>query len=273
MARSYKLVPVICLAMCWLSLSFTSQASKTVIYPKQGVSDDKTGYPLALLRLALDRAVKEDEILLIASQIEIPQSRILKLIANNVVIDIGWSMTSKEREASLLPVKIPLYKGLYGYRVLLIQEGEQHLFPKNLTTEVFKTQRIGVQGHDWPDTKILRHNGFNITQGTNYLGMFQMLKKGRVQYFPRSVLEVWSELESPDSSGLVVEKNFLIRYPTAMYYFVNPKKQWLAKAVEQGLYQAKEDGSFDLLFESIQQDFVERANFDQRTILELDNPF
>ncbi len=255
-----------------LFLSTHCYGSMTVIYPKQGIKDDTTGYPVELLRLAIDRAGTAQNIFLQPSNIEVLQSRVLKLIEQNVVIDVAWSMTNKMREASLRAIKVPLYKGLYGYRVLLINKQQQDRFNKALSLAELQQEMLGVQGHDWPDLTILRFNGFNLTSSSSYKGLFEMLSLNRVDYFPRSVLEAWREEEQFSELGLVVEPNLLLHYPAAVYYFVNKSNEELATIIESGLKAAVADGSFDLLFETVQMDYLARSNLKNRRVLKLKNP-
>ena len=42
------------------------------------------------------------------------QNRVLKEIEKGT-IDVSWTMTNKEREERLLPIRVPLFKGLFGW--------------------------------------------------------------------------------------------------------------------------------------------------------------
>lgn len=245
----------------------------TVIYPRQGEKDDKTGYPIALLQLALDRASRKENVFLQPSAIEVPQDRVLKLIEQDVVLDVAWYMSNTQREQKLRAIPVPIYKGYFGYRIFLIHQEHTHRFPPSLTAEALKENFIGVQGHDWPDLPILRHNGFNIAGAPDYRGMFDMLSRKRVDFFPRSVLEVWHEEDYYPQFDIVAEENLLLYYPVAVFFFVNKDNEKLARIIASGLHIAIQDGSFDLLFESVQQDVINRSNIHARKVIELENPF
>ena len=77
------------------------------------------------------------------------------LLEKNVVVDVFWSITSQEREEALLPIKFPMYKGMMGWRVLLIKKSEQDKFTSNLTLGRL-ADLVGIQAHDWADLKILK---------------------------------------------------------------------------------------------------------------------
>jgi hypothetical protein len=50
------------------------------------------------------------------------QGRAMDSLAKNELVDIVWTMTSHDREARLLPIRIPLLKGLLGYRIFIIRK-------------------------------------------------------------------------------------------------------------------------------------------------------
>ena len=48
------------------------------------------------------------------------QGRSLRTVAEKHGIDVFWSVTTTEREQLLTPVRFPIDKGLYGWRILLL---------------------------------------------------------------------------------------------------------------------------------------------------------
>ena len=60
------------------------------------------------------------------------------------------------------PIRIPLFKGLFGYRVLLIRKQEQARFDQ-INTQQDLAKFLGGQGTHWPDTLILQANGLRVT--------------------------------------------------------------------------------------------------------------
>jgi hypothetical protein len=71
---------------------------------------------------------------------------------------------------------------------------------------------------------------------------------------------------------LAVEKQLLLYYPTAMYYFVKKGNTQLANQIEKGLTIAIADGSFDRLFYAFNQEFIEKSTLHARNIITLSNP-
>lgn len=187
-------------------------------------------------------------------------------------MDIMWSATTTDIEQRLIPVRVPLYKGLLGYRVFIIHEQNRNLFADVREFNQLKDFVFG-QGRGWPDTEILRHNGLKVETGT-YEGLFLMADGQRFHAFPRGVNEPWGELSSRPGLELTVDENLVLLYRMPFYLFVSPKKPELAVALEQGLLLAIEDGSFNSIM--MQNDMVkmviEKGNLAQRHTFELDNP-
>ena len=195
----------------------------------------------------------------------------MELVKRGEGMDIVWTMTSEARERELLPIRVPLMKGLIGLRLLLIHQDDQGRFEQIGESRQLKALKAG-QGHDWPDTKILGHNGYVVTASASYDGLFKMLGKRRIDYFPRSVLEIWREVEHHDDKGLAVESSVALQYPAAEYFFVNKENAVLARRLEEGLQRAIADGSFDRLFFEYFGDLLERSRLEDRVRFELENP-
>ena len=247
-----------------------TEKHNTINYPRPLSKNDLRGvYPIKLLELAISKL--ETPYDLKASKAPMPQERALKTLRNRDGIDVVWTMTSNERENQLLPIRIPLYKGLIGWRLFLIKADNQVKF-NSITNLAGLSQLIAGQGHDWPDTYIFNESGISVVSSPYYEGLFEMLAKNRFDYFPRSIVEIWGELDVRPELNLVVEKYILLRYPTAIYFFVNINDQQLANDIERGLNIAIEDGTFDSLFLEYNNDAINKASLSQRTIIDLPNP-
>ena len=180
-------------------------------------------------------------------------------------------MTSKMREQELIPIRIPIYKGLIGWRVFLSSRKDILSANSALSLEQVKLLST-IQGHDWPDTQILKHNGFNIQNSPSYAGLFSMLELNRADLFPRSIIEVWDELKTFKAGGIGLESHTLISYPSASYFFVSPNNTALAMQVENGLRKAIRDGSFEALFQQHFASAIKKAKTSSRTHYRLENP-
>lgn len=231
--------------------------------------DPSTWYPLQLLKLALEACGVACE--LEPSRHVMVQSRaLLDLQQGQDGLDIAWSMTSIERERQLLPIRIPIFKGLYGWRLMLVKRGAESLLSE--VRSLAELARFSlVQGHDWPDTAILRANGLKVVTGSSFDAMFSMLRLERGQAFPRALPEIDWEQES-QGERLSIEPHLCLQYPTAMYFFVARGNERLAGLVERGLNRLLAKGSFERIFLQYHGAILARHVLSRRRVLKLHNP-
>lgn len=247
-------------------------ASWLITYPKSvSDSDNSSDYPLAVLSLALEQTGVNYK--LIPSEKYFAQGKSLSRLKDNREINVVWSMTDSQREKDLLPIRIPIYKGLIGWRLFLIREDMVERF-----TYIQKLEHLlklsPIQGSDWPDTKVLQANGFDVAANSNYNALFTMLSNAQGDFFPRSMLEIWDELESIKSTNkLAIQSTLGVRYPAAMYFFVNNKNRPLAHLIKTGLEKSIQNGSFDELFNSTYQAYIDKTKINSRKFYELKNTF
>lgn len=261
----------ICLLPMLVVLLTPAQAAEKIFYPRpESASDARQDYPVRLLELALSKSGADYTPS--PGTLLMPQARALKeLEINSGAVQIVWTMTSKEREQQLLPIRIPIYKGLIGWRLALVNKQKAQQFGSVKGINDMKAFEAG-QGHDWPDTQILRSNGLRVVGEASYDGLFKQLESGRFDYFPRSMSEIWAEADTHADKALVVDKNIALHYRAAVYYFVNKDNTKLATALQKGLDRAIADGSFDKLFHQYNDSLIKRADLGKRVILELNNP-
>ncbi|WP_171013463.1 transporter substrate-binding domain-containing protein [Chitinivorax sp. B] len=264
--RGLVMLVLYCTCMC----SELIHARDIRILRPETDDDLRNGYPVALLELALKKADRQD-FRLVRTQLRMVQSRLLSELEQGKTVDVVWSMTSIERELRLKPIRIPIDKGLLGWRLLLVKRNRVDIFS---TIQALSElgELVAGQGHDWPDTIILKANGLTVTAGSRYEGLFKMLTTGFVDYFPRSLVEIGAEAQSHTNQGIVIEPRLALRYPTAQYYFVNKQDAELASAITTGLERAIQDGSFNALFNQYYQADIANAKLGSRRIFYLQNP-
>lgn len=260
-------VAISALSFCLFSLNSSARELdfEQIIYP----NNQRQNYPIVLLDLALRDS--EKTYILTPSAYDYEQKRALSDLAIGNNLDVSWSMTSTDRESMLLPIRIPIFKGLIGWRIPLINSKNPLLFANTQSPKDIQAFKAG-QMHDWPDTPILEWNGMTVFRSSTYAGLFKMLAMGRIDYFPRSVIEVSREYEANKTMQIKIDEDILIYYPTAFYYFVSKDRPELAKAIEDGLEVMIKDGRFDKLFTRYHSTFIDEAKLEQRKVLKLKNP-
>lgn len=261
---------LLALAGVWLSGAATA-ATWNIVYPRpMSELDDRTRYPVELLTLALEHTGVNFE--LTASDRIMLQGKAISQLESNREINVLWSMTDRQREEELLPIRIPIFKGLIGLRLPLVKIGSRANFTNINNLQALLNFRP-ISGSDWPDTKILQANGFDVVMAEDYDQLFYSLQQERGDFLPRSVVEIWYEFElHVDQQPLSIDSNVGLYYPTATYFFVNRKNLVLAKLIESGLEKIIANGKFDELFMFEHKAMLENAGLEKRTILHLDNP-
>lgn len=256
--------------VCFLLSSVIVRANDTVIRVNE-FNDPNATYAINMLRLALTYIDKPYRIEI--SSEDFTQARVNEEVRIGGLLDLAWTSTDAELEETVLPIRIPLFKGLLGYRIMIINKQDQHKFDQVKTLEDFKQITFG-QGRTWADTRILEANGFTVIKANKYPSLFHMVEGGRFDAFPRGVHEPFGELEQRPELDLGVEKNLMIAYKMPFYLFVSKKNSELARDVESGLNQAIADGSFDEAFLSAPsvKDVIEKANMKSRRVFYIDNP-
>lgn len=250
----------------------TAHAAEQLNYPLHSDGIDPEAYALALLTAALERTPGRYQ--LQPTPVPMAQSRALLAIEHDSKsVQVMWTMTTREREERLLPIRIPIYRGLIGWRVLLQRSADAEQLASVHNLDELKRFSFG-QRHDWPDTAILRANGLKVLTSQNYPGLFQMLAAGRFDLFPREVVVAWQEQARAAESGLKlsIDSQLVLHYPTAFYFFTSRNRQDLAADIERGLEAMIADGSFQRLFEQYHGDTLRQANLHKRRIIELHNP-
>lgn len=233
--------------------------------------DPQLPYVRKLILLALERAGVNGDVQLV--NLEMYQNRsLVELARGNSPIDVMWTMTDRERESSgVLPVRIPIDRGLMGWRVLLVRRGDLARWAQLRSLQELR-QRVAGQGHDWPDTAILRANGLQVSTSSGYEALFRMLSQGRFDYFPRAVFEVDAELADKRHAGLAVAPNLMLHYPAAAYLFVSPRRPELAELLRIGLEKAVADGTLQQLHHAHFDAVMKAHPVSRDRVLRLQNP-
>jgi hypothetical protein len=252
------------------SISIT-QESEVVRFPRLSAEiDPNETYIHELLLLALENSGTQYR--LVPTEGKMQQARsIYEMTTPHGNVDLIWSMGTDERETQMIAIKIPIDKGLIGWRIPLVKEENAKLFANVKNLQDLKAYTAG-QEHDWPDTPILRENGVRVITSTSYEPLFNMLQGGRFDYFPRSMFEIWNEFAAHPKHRLHIDPYIILHYPAAYYFFVTTRRPKLANDLRLGLELAIKDGSFERLFQKHNQISISKADIKHRTVIEMRNP-
>ena len=189
------------------------------------------------------------------------------------LVNVLAAPTRTEWEETLIPVRIPLRKGLLSYRLLLVDRAQLDLFSGIASVEELKRLRAGLRS-GWSTTAAMEALGFTVVVGASYEGLFRMLMSERFDYFPRGINEIFPELDSRrgEFPDMVIEPTLALHLPLPQYFFVTPGEPALARRLEAGLRALIENGAFDALFQRHYADAIAMAGLAGRRVLRVRNP-
>ena len=251
----------------------TAGCSEVTINAPFSELDSRYEYPRELLELVMAAtAVSDSPCTVKTSPVVMLRERSLHELIDGSIIQVMAEATQASWEQQLLTVRIPIRKGLQGYRLLLIRSSDQGRIAE-LNVDQLKRLPSGG-GHDWTTTPLMRQAGFNMVTGSDYNSLFRMLDRSRIDTFARGVNEVFHEQQSFSKvyPGLTVDSHWLLYIPLPTYFFVTPHRPDLAERIERGLRQLIQDGRFDQLFMRYFGDDIRQARLDQRRLIRIDNP-
>jgi len=248
----------------------------TVVYPAfESGADSRYNDLVEILKTALEKTVADyGPYTLQPSKSGMNEARSLAELRNPAgMVNIAWCGTSVQKEKTYRAVRIPLRKGILGYRVALIAKNRQADIDKIRNLHELEKVRVG-QGIGWGDVAIYKTNGIKVYMA-GYESLFKMVAANRVDLFPRGINEVFPEYAARRAAipNLAVEKNLLVYYPWPYYFFFNKSDKSLAKRVETGIRKMMKDGSFDAIFMKYNRTSIIKANLKNRRIIRIKNPF
>jgi ABC-type amino acid transport substrate-binding protein len=250
-------------------------AACNAVYPL--TLDSRYDYDWEVLRAALEKtATPYAPCTLHASKVSMEESRANgELAAAGGRINVFSRSTTLALEQQFLPVRIPVDKGLLGYRLLLVRAADLPRFAEVRTLQDLRALRAG-QGSNWADVAILRAAGIPVVEGNSYDGLFSMLMARRFDYFSRALDEALREIDEHRASHpqMALEPGLLLYYPLPRYFFVrrDAEGRQLAQRIAAGLEIMIRDGTLDQLFQRYKGKSIEQADLPHRRLIKIDNP-
>jgi hypothetical protein len=256
------------ITLLFLFMSAPAIKAETIIHPY--ADDAKSGLLLDILKLSLSKTAPE---ITFQSQEKATTEDRMTTDLLEGRLTMMWGGVTPYYEKTLMPIHIPVLKGMLGHRIFIIKEGNQYLFDNIQTLDDLK-KLTGGQGSKWGDTLVLKNAELPTATTAKYANLFKMLEGDRFDYFPRAIHEPWSEINDHPDFNLTVEKRILLIYPYAMYFMVAPDNQRLHDLIYQGFETAILDGSFNNLFYDDPgiKEALENSNLGERIVLRIPNP-
>lgn len=247
---------------------FAQASTESIMSVTHYQSDERYIFGLKLLDLALSQQETPYEIKR-ASGPDVNEGRgERQLLAGRV--DLQWLLTTPEREENFIAIRVPIYRGVLGLRLLLVSRATHGQISKvrNLSDLRHYT---GGHGRHWTDLSVFAANNMPVVTNVSYETLFQQLKIGDFDYFHRGINEIWPELER-HKEDLAVADGVMLFYPNPVYFFVNKDRPELAEKIKLGLTRALENGSYKNLFLASYADVIEKSQLPGRSLIRLQNP-
>ncbi|SMF48289.1 hypothetical protein SAMN02745866_03135 [Alteromonadaceae bacterium Bs31] len=231
-------------------------------------------YIYQLLNLALQKTRKDFgpcEAKLIEATI--PRSRVQLKLNRGEEYDVIPLTVSRERDTSLLPVPFPVYRGLMGYRILVVRSNSSPDFSQVNSAADLADFSYGV-GETWVDNHVLSFNGLNTVKGLNTAALYEMLKLKRFDALIRGSHEVISDKKRVSHENTSAEEKLVIAYPLPVNFYVRRGNTGLANRLHTGFERAYNDGSIDTHFDNnpLVKQTIEEMHLLKRKFIYLCNP-
>ncbi len=255
------------------TLPVAASEEMVVIHPIGRTADDnRYDYMKKLLVLLLDTTRNQFGSYRLQGYVPMTQDRIIRELQLGH-LDVAQLPISLKANRLLMPIKVPIRKGLLGWRILLIHRDNSKKFEAVHSLTDLRQLRAGF-GAQWGDLPVLKHNASVVVTENEYDYLFRMLQGKRYDYLHRALHEPWNEVAThkeccPD---LMVEDTLVIHYPIGDYLYV-AKDNPLHDRLTEGFRRAREDGSFDALFYREYGAVIEKANVKARRLIRFENPY
>lgn len=268
--RALLLLPCMLTPPAWAATHLT--------YPlTSGGIDSRYDYDWAVLRAALEKTTPRYGVFeQHQSDVAMSPPRVVQeMTSPSGRINIFVRATSPELERQFMPVRLPVDRGLLGYRLLLIRGADQQRFSKVKSIADLRHLRAGL-GQGWADVPIFEKAGVPVVEGSSYDGLFAMLEADRFDFYSRSADEALREFQERHDAHpqMAVEQTLLLHYPLPRYFFVrrDAEGKLLAKRIEAGMEMMIKDGTLDTLFQRYKGDLIKNTAMQKRRIIHLANP-
>ncbi|MCW3172301.1 hypothetical protein [Shewanella subflava] len=245
-----------------------------IINHPESTKDARNQYAQELLQLVID-ATQTDfgDATLTVADISMSRNRELKALEKGEMINIVAEASNVEWNNTLLPIYIPIRKGIQGFRLFIINQDNVPKLDSVKTLKQLMSLSTG-SGSQWTTKVAMQQAGFEVVESVHYENLFNMLSKGRFVTFGRGVNEAYGEVGANQSfyPQLVVDKNLVLHIPLAIYFYVSPNTPRLADRIKVGLQRIIDNGQFDPFFYRYHCEYLLQSKLNQRLLFKINNP-
>lgn len=267
-----------CFLFCWTFCSALFANAQPLVVGVMGRSSndgaDITRYYEDVIKLALEKTrSSHGDFVIKLHPFEASIDRVKVILQSASGIDVIWASVTPERLDNMRYVQVDLLHDLNNYRALLIRKSDLDRFKNINNLDDLKLVKTG-NGSSWTDTKVMQANGFVVTTAVDFGLLIKMLSAKRFDYITRGMHEIGMDLAMFPDAHLAVVPNLVLKYSVPVRYglFVRKTDEVLAQRLEQGIAEAKADGSLQKLFDEMSLFQPGRKILENNPrIIELDN--
>ncbi|MCT8865961.1 hypothetical protein HT094_12065 [Shewanella sp. ZOR0012] len=258
----------------WTYIPNSYAVDTFIINPPESNNDHRYQYTYDLLTLIIEATNNDFGVGTIQiSDVVMSRNRIFRGLLEGKTVNVIAEASNSQWDEQLIPIKIPIRKGIQGFRVFIIKKQNLPIMA-NINTLAQLIALDTGSGSQWSSKAAMQNAGFNVIESIQYDNLFNMLSMGRFITFGRGVNEAFQEVEQfkqqyPD---LVVDDNILLHIPLATYYYVAPNQPRLATRIQEGLKRIIANGKFDELFYRRHCEFLLKSNINHRRVFKINNP-
>lgn len=232
----------------------------------------KSAANIAILKLALSKAEpRYGKINLKTTKNFSYEQAFTELNKNVEGFDLIISALDIDRENALLPVYFTMERGLLGFRLCIISQSGRGQFNKvSKHNDLLKNSLAITLNPSWPDAKIMEFNQIPVVLLEKQSDRFNLVREDNSICYSRSIIEIDNEIRQHPE--LAVEDTFVMIYPQADILYFRKGAGKLAEAIQFGLEQAYQDGSFLEVFDSHYAEIKRHYSLYERKLLILQSP-
>lgn len=183
-----------------------------------------------------------------------------------------------EKQGLIRALRVPLERGLLGYRICLVRDEDAALLGNVRSAEDLKKIRIG-QGIGWGDLAVYRNAGIDVVEApfNSVSDPVKALASGHFDALPLGVNEyqLFLQAYNKEASGITADRHIVISYPWFRYVWVSTAakdSKLLFEALDKGFRIIAANGEFVAIYEKY-KDAEPRKHLVGRRTIHLQSPY
>lgn len=183
-----------------------------------------------------------------------------------------------EKQGLIRALRVPLERGLLGYRICLVRDEDSDLLGNVRKTEDLKKVRIG-QGIGWGDIAVYRDAGIDVVEApfNSVSDPVKALASRHFDALPLGVNEyqLFLQAYNKEGAGIATDRHIVISYPWFRYVWVSTAtkdSKLLFEALDKGFGIIAANGEFVAIYEKY-KDAEPRKHLAGRRTIHLQSPY